>query len=142
MTAGDIWSENGISLFGMTSYRICKDWQYHENLLCAFGFSDVSHTGDNIKQATGKILFERWGIGTSAETSFERIHGCTPDEGANMLKGWEGIEGGGCVCHREATCLRHALALPEVNKLVNRIKGIANHFNRSDKVTCFCAVVG
>ena len=83
-----------------------------------------------------------WDIGTTGETAFERIHGCTPDGGANMLKGWEGIEGGGCVCHREATCLRHALALPEVNKLVNRIKGIANHFNRSDKVTCFCAAVG
>jgi hypothetical protein len=87
-------------------------------------------------------LFERWGIGTSVETAFERIHGCTPDEGANMLKGWEGIEGGGCVCHREATCLRHALALPEVNKLVNKIKGIANHFNRSDKVIYLCSKVG
>ena len=102
MTAGDIWSEDGISLLGMTSYRICKDWQYQKKLLCAFGFSDVSHTGDNIKHATCKILFERWDIGTTGETAFERIHGCTPDGGANMLKGWEGIEGGGCVCHREA----------------------------------------
>ena len=37
---------------------------------------------------------------------------------------------------------RHALTLPEVNKLVNKIKGIANHFNWSDKVIYLCSKVG
>lgn len=131
---GDIWSENGCSLFGVTGYYICADWKYHEVLLCALKFDDVSHTGENIRSATCKVLHERWGIGTTMETCFERIHGCTPDEGSNMLKGWEGMEGSGCVCHRQSTCLRHALNVNDVALLIKKIKGIASHFNRSDKV--------
>lgn len=102
----------------------------------------MAHTGDNIKAMTQKILFERWGIGTSPETSFSRIHGCTPDEGSNMLKAWNEIEGSGCYCHRESTCLKHALAVPEVARLVSKIRGIAAHFSRSDKVNgCLLSVI-
>jgi hypothetical protein len=139
---GDIWSENGISLFCITGYRICKDFLFHEDLLCAEKFSEVAHTGENIRKMTCQQLHDKWGIGTSPETALDRIHGCTPDEGANMLKGWEGMEGGGCVCHRQQTCLKHALAVPEVSLLVKKVKGICGHFNRSDKViiaACSCS---
>ena len=135
-TVGDIWSENGCSLLGLTSYRICRDWVFHEDLLAAIDFSNVAHTGENIKEATQKILHDRWKIGSSLETAMGRIHACTPDEGSSMLKAWEGMEGSGCMCHRQSTCLKHALNHPEVISFVKQIKGIASHFNRSDKVFC------
>ena len=68
----------------------------------------------------------------------ERVHGCTPDEGSNMLKGWRIFEGSGCVCHRAQSSLRVALSGDEdVQSLISKIKGIVAHFHRSVKVHAF-----
>ena len=107
--AGDIWSENSISLFAIMGYWIDRNWQLNEKLLYIEGFSNEAHTGDNIKARTLKGLHERWGIGNKPEDVPDRVHGSTPDEGSNILKAWKMFEGAPCVCHRGQSALRTAL---------------------------------
>jgi hypothetical protein len=53
---GDIWGENGISMFALTGYWIGSDWKFHEVLLHCAPFSKDAHTGDAIKKLTLDIL--------------------------------------------------------------------------------------
>ena len=63
------------------------------------------------------------------------MHGCTPDEGSNMLKAWKVFEGAGCVCHRANNCLHAALKEESVAHVIKSVKGICAHFHRSVKVS-------
>jgi hypothetical protein len=64
-----------------------------ERLLLAMPFSKEAHTGDVIKQKTLEGLHKKWRIGDNPDDVPNRVHGCTPDEGSNMLKGWNMFEG-------------------------------------------------
>jgi hypothetical protein len=90
-----------------------------------------------------KELHEKCGIGMSPGDVANRVHGCTPDEGSNMLLGWNIFEGAGCVCHRMCRCLVYCLEDFEVAPIVKKVKGICAHFHRSQKVCtlllCYCA---
>ena len=135
-TAGDIWSENGISLFAIIGYWIDGNWQMNERLLLADGFSTDAHSGEEIRERTLEGLHQRWGIAESPDMVPFRVHGSTPDEGANMLKAWQMFEGGACVCHRAQSALRNALKVDHrVVALVKKVKGIVAHFHRSNKVS-------
>ena len=92
---GDIWGENGISIFVVTAYWICPPpvLRMKERLLLALCFTKDQHTGDIIRQKTLEGLHNKWKIGDSPEDVPQRVHGCTPDEGSNMLKGWDVFEG-------------------------------------------------
>ena len=105
------------------------------------GLGDMAHTGEVIRKLTYDGLL-KIGIGNPKE--YEDIplyiHMCTPDEGSNMLKAWKSIEGAGCVCHRQQTCLGKAMSCASIQPLLKKIKGICAHFHRSNKVslTFFC----
>lgn len=92
---GDIWSENGKSVFVVTGYCITRPplMRLQERLLLAISFTKDAHTGDNIKQKALEGLHKKWRIVDSPEDVSNRVHGCTPDEGSNMLKGWNMFEG-------------------------------------------------
>ena len=111
--AGDIWGENGISIFGITVYFINKDFQLVERLVQAIPFGSQQHTGVNIERASKKALAEMH-IGAFKEgevaaqgqlapvledTVSESIHTKVSDKGSNMVKGWDGFEGGVCAMH-------------------------------------------
>ncbi len=98
------------------------------------GFSEVAHTGDEIRATTLKELHEKCGIGMNPGDVVNRVHGCTPDEGSNMLLDWKIFEGVGCVCHRMCRCLVYALDHFEVAAIVKKVKGICAYFHRSQKV--------
>ena len=93
--AGDIWSENGISVFAVTGYWISGGHmlKLRERLLICIPFTKDSHTGENIKKLTLEGLHKKWGIGQTVEDVPDRVHGCTPDAGSNMLAGWNIFEG-------------------------------------------------
>jgi len=55
-----------------------------------------------------------------------------------MLKGWEGFEGAGCVCHREQNCLGKSLEINDIKPIISKIKGVCAHFHRSHKVILCC----
>ena len=68
----------------------------------------------------------------------DHVHGCTPDEGANMLSAWRIFEGAGCVCHRSLNCLKAAVEVNDHAKAVfEKVRGIVAHFHRSTKVLLY-----
>jgi uncharacterized protein YmfQ (DUF2313 family) len=96
------------------------------------------------------VIHVEFGVASALELVSNHIHGCTPDEGSNMLKAWKIFEGAGCVCHMAQTTLKTTVSrVNEAMALVNSIKGIVAHFHRSIKVkllhSCkyyvYCAVV-
>ena len=115
---GDIWSENGACLFAVLLHYIDEDFKLQQQLAICIPFSDVAHTGANIKKATYEGL-HKCGLGDSPEDVPTNIHVATPDEDSNMVKAWEEFEGAGCVCHRQQNCLKSALEDPTVALLVN-----------------------
>ena len=130
---GDIWSENGISLFAVLVHFIDSKWEYHARLAICKGLSDSAHTGEVISDITNKGLLDI-GLGDDDTLVQDCIHSCTPDEGSNMLKGWKDYEGAGCVCHRQQNCLGTCLDIGDIKSIISKIKGICAHFHRSHKV--------
>ena len=105
----------------------------NEKLLICEPFSNLDHTGDNIKDVTLQGLVDM-GVSQDKNDVWNHVHGCTPDEGANMLKAWKIFEGAGCVCHRANNCLMKALQDESMSLLVGKVKAICSHFHRSVKV--------
>jgi hypothetical protein len=132
-TLGDIWSENGISLYAVMLHYIDYDWVLHTRLAFAKGLGDLAHTGENIKALTYQGLLNV-GIGTDVSDVKDHIHMSTSDEGSNMRKAWEELEGSGCVCHREQNCLGSTISIDSIKPLLKKIKELCAHFHRSDKV--------
>jgi hypothetical protein len=130
-----------MSIFVVTGYWITPPpvLRMKERLLLALCFTKDQHTGEVIREKTLDGLHTKWKIGKSPEEVPTRVHGCTPDEGSNMLKGWDVFEGAGCVCHRAQSCLRVALDKDEspAGPVVRKVKGICAHFHRSTKVIHF-----
>ena len=81
---GDIWGENGISLFAVIVHFIDKDWILNTKLAICKGMGLVAHTGVTINEMTYEGLHSM-GIGESKESVPTYIHTSTPDEGSNML---------------------------------------------------------
>jgi hypothetical protein len=54
--AGDIWSENGISMFALTGYWIDPTWKFREVLLHCAPITTQAHTGAVIEKLTLDIL--------------------------------------------------------------------------------------
>jgi hypothetical protein len=110
VTLGDIWSENGISIFLTVIHYIDSDWLMQNRLGICKGLGDMAHTGEVTRKLTYDGLL-KIGIGNPKE--YEDlplyIHMCTPYEGSNMLNAWKSIEGTGCVCHRQQTRLGNAM---------------------------------
>lgn len=130
---GDIWSENGDSILVVMGYWIDCNFIMNEKLLVCQPFSASEHTGDNIRRVTLQGLVDM-GIANNTNEVADHVHGCTPDEGSNMLKAWKIFEGAGCVCHRANNCLQDALKEDGISFLIGKVKGICAHFHRSIKV--------
>jgi len=101
----------------------------------------MAHKGEVIRKLTYDGLL-KIGIGNPKEYEDVPlyIHMCTPDEWSNMLKAWKSIEGAGCVCHSQQTCLRKAMSCSSIQSLLKKLKWICTHFHMSNKVsfTCHC----
>jgi hypothetical protein len=83
---------------------VLDNWELKVQLVGALPFSDVSHTGHNIEEATKNALALA-GVGNydedeDVDTVYRSVHTKTSDGGANMKKAWKGMEGGICVCHQ------------------------------------------
>ena len=115
-------------------YWIDSNFHMNERLLVCYPFSDCQHTSDEIQHITLQGLVDM-GISESVGDVWEHIHGCTPDEGSNILKAWRIFEGSGCVCHRANNCLKDAIKEGDVCDVVKKVKAVCSHFHRSVKVS-------
>ncbi|KAK3273462.1 hypothetical protein CYMTET_18297 [Cymbomonas tetramitiformis] len=65
---GDVWSQGGISIFGILVYWLDDEFVLHERLLAALPFSSVSHTADELEKAA-KLACAEFGIGKFVEAA-------------------------------------------------------------------------
>ena len=105
--AGDIWSSHGISLFGMCQYDMTDDWEIRELLLAASPFS-TRHTGDAIDAKTREACVD---AGLPHDV-FTGLFFPVSDNGANMVKGWEGFGRGPCTVHTGQLSVKVSRAPP------------------------------
>jgi hypothetical protein len=95
---GDMWSENGLSLFAVLVKFIDKNWEMNTRLAICKRMVTMDHTGDSIRYLTYSGLVSV-GLCETIEEVPGNIHMCTLDEGRNMLAAWREMEGASCVCH-------------------------------------------
>ncbi|KAK3243662.1 hypothetical protein CYMTET_46696 [Cymbomonas tetramitiformis] len=95
--AGDVWSEGGVSIFGILTDWLDTEMRYHEKLLAAIPFIAVRHTDDEILLAT-KRACSKMGIGSFVESpnEFEVIdtvttcvHSTASESASNIVCGWK-----------------------------------------------------
>ena len=72
-----------------------KDWEIAEHFLEATPFGGVRHTGDAIDEVTRKACVD----GGLPHDVFSGVFFPVSDNGANMVKGWEGFGRGPCCVH-------------------------------------------
>ena len=97
--AGDIWSDRGCSLLGITLYAISASWKLEELLVAATPFGATRHRGEAIDTLTLEALQAcnlKW---SASATVYESVFRKVSDNGSNMKKGWSGFEGGFCADH-------------------------------------------
>ncbi|KAK3245227.1 hypothetical protein CYMTET_45194 [Cymbomonas tetramitiformis] len=135
--AGDIWSQGGISIFGILVYWLDSDFQLHEHLLTAIPFSKVRHTGSELESAT-KIACVDMGLGEysddvddSVDTVSDHIHATCSDNASNIISGWQCFDGHECGDHTTALIVHALLDEPQVKKVFNKLRGMTTHFSHS-----------
>jgi hypothetical protein len=89
--AGDIWSDRGVSLFGMCQYHTSEDWTIKEHVLAASPFSE-RHTADAIAQKTVAACVDA-GLSNNLRSS---VFFPVSDNAANMVAGWAAFGRGPC----------------------------------------------
>eukprot|EP00731_Ephydatia_muelleri_P001936 Em0001g1936a len=82
--AGDLWSDNGMALFGICGHGITSNWDMKTVLLAASPCGHERHTGEYIEAQT-KTLLARIGIEYTPECVFKRV--C--DNGSIMVLAWD-----------------------------------------------------
>ncbi|KAK3267269.1 La ribonucleoprotein [Cymbomonas tetramitiformis] len=141
---GDIWSQGGISVFGILVYWLDKNFVYHERLLAAIPFSDVRHTGSELERAT-KVACASFGIGeyrrdaaddddvvtVLEDTVSDFIHATCSDNASNIVNGWRCFDGHECCDHTIALIVKAYLDHPRVRKVFMKLRGMTMHFNHS-----------
>ena len=131
--AGDIWSENGVSLFAVMLHFIDDKFELNSRLGICKGLGMTAHSGDNIRKLTLEGLVSV-GVADDIDNIADYVHLSTTDEGSNMQAAWLVFAGASCVYHREQNCLGAALKCPAIIPVVKKVKSICAHFHRSDKV--------
>ena len=126
-----MWAEGSVSLLGINEYFISAEWVLEERLLSAEPF-EGSHTGDAI-EAKSVAAIKAAGIGADLKEEddiYTEIFHCVSDNGANIVKGWSGFDGGFCAAHTAELAVNTFLDDDAVKPTVKKIKGICS--------TCKC----
>jgi hypothetical protein len=111
--SGDLWSSHGTALFGIIIHGITKDWEMKELLAGAVPARLDSHTGEWVVEQTEEALGK---IGLTLDD----IHRALRDNGANMVKGWGGLNDSGCKCHTTALSTGCYTGHEDVSNLISK----------------------
>ena len=134
--SGDLWSKNGMTLFGTLSHFILhkeredtkpwKKWVMIERLTGAIPCSDVHHTGEYI--ASVSALEWQKVVITSA---IDQVFVAKSDRGSNMLKGWEDYFQAPCCDHLLETDLKAYLSEPRIQTMLAKGRGQVGYLHSS-----------
>ena len=122
--AGDIWSDRGVSLFGMCEYYISDEWEILELVLAAKSFSE-RHTAENIEKVTSEACVE---AGLSADVK-STVFLPISDNAANMIAGWSKFGRGPCCVHTGQLSVHIFLEHPRIKPTRTKERGITTHFS-------------
>ncbi|KAK3256532.1 hypothetical protein CYMTET_34337 [Cymbomonas tetramitiformis] len=138
--AGDIWSEGGISIFGVLTYWIDVEFTLFERLVSAIPFSAVRHTASEIQSATKKacsdmhigLYREDLALGDGVDTVDESVHCTISDNASNIISGWDCFfDGYECCNHTLALIVKAFLEHPDIQGVFKKLRGMTTHFNHS-----------
>eukprot|EP00854_Cymbomonas_tetramitiformis_P026457 gene26457-biopygen27397 len=120
---GDIWSQGGISIFGILVYWLDESFEVHEGLLGALPFSSVRHTALELEKATKEACAD-FGIGEynalvedHVDTVPDAIHATVSNNASNIVSGWESFDGHECCDHTLALIVHSFLGQTNVKKV-------------------------
>lgn len=125
--AGDIWSDRGVSLFGICQYHIDDGWNIIELVTAASPFSKERHTHDAIDEKTKDACAL---AGFPADV-LSGVFCAVSDNGANMVKGWDGFGRAPCCVHKVQLSVKLFLSHGDIAPLRVKQKGIVSHFSFS-----------
>ena len=123
--AGDIWSDRGVSLFGMCQYHTSEDWTIKEHVLAASPFSE-RHTADAIAQKTVAACVDA-GLSNNLRSS---VFFPVSDNAANMVAGWAAFGRGPCAVHTGQLSVHVFLSHPRIAPTRTKQRGITTHFSQ------------
>jgi hypothetical protein len=130
--SGDIWSDQTISLLGITEYFINREWEFCELLVSAEPFSKERHTGDKIDEKSVAALAEAGiPIKDGTDIDYGAVWLALSDNGSNMKKGWRGFDQGFCAAHGTEREVLKLYTRAGVKELIAKPKGISTHFHHS-----------
>ena len=119
--AGDVWSQSGVSLFGMLAYYYA-DGCIQEELLEALPLGDISHTGVNLGTKSKEVL-AKYNIGTFSaneesgevtDTVAAHVQNAVCDNASNMLLAWCDMELVECSAHTMQLTVKVGLETPGI----------------------------
>ena len=122
--AGDLWSDNGMALFGICGHGITSNWEMKTVLLAASPCGHERHTGEYIEAQT-KTLLARVGIEYTPECVFKRVR----DNGSNMVLAWD--KDGAVPCFDHTLELSVKKFADELETTLSKVRGLVGHFNHS-----------
>ena len=117
--AGDLWSYNGMAIYGICGHGITRNWEMKIVVLAA-SCGHERHTGEYML-----TLLARVGIESTSDSVFKRV--C--DNGSNMVLAWDKD---GAI-----PCIDHTLELSvkkfpdELETTLCKVGGLVGHFNHS-----------
>ena len=129
--AGDIWSDGGCSLMGVSFYGINSAWKLGEWLVAATPFGSTRHTGEAIDAITIAALKRQGVKWREGGTVYEAVHSKVSDNASNMAKGWAGFDGGFCADHTLELSVKVFTGASGIKETFSRDKGIVGYFHRS-----------
>lgn len=135
--AGDIWSDNGVSVLGICEYYMKDDWTIHELVLAASPFSE-RHTAEAIAKKTTEACITA-GLSNDVKST---VFVAVSDNGANMVAGWAGFGRTPCVVHTGQLSVHFFLGHTHIQPTRAKSRGITSHFSFSTGVDGLGALKG
>ncbi|XP_045451574.1 E3 SUMO-protein ligase ZBED1-like [Melitaea cinxia] len=126
--AVDSWTSRTMQPYiAITGHFINKTTLDFKSILLQCSLLDGTHTGENIAQAISSAICE-WNL-------TDKINFFVTDNAPNMLSAANilGYSHYGCFAHTINLIAKNALALPDVDSAIVKIKKIVAHFKRSSQ---------
>ena len=136
--SGDLWSKNGLALFGLVSHGIRRTevnapgstmkviWEMSEKLAGAVPCSEDRHTGLCI----GEISDEAW-VSSGLNKPIQQIFARVSDNGSNILKGWQDGFQTPCTDHIMDLSVNLFTQHPQIAATLEKGRGLVGYFNSS-----------
>jgi hypothetical protein len=126
----DTWTSNANKIYiTVTEHHIDKTWNMNSNVLVTREMPE-RHTADNLADKLKSIVSEFHLCGKITDVVHDNARNMV--SAGNKCPDWDDA---GCFAHTLQLCIKPALELPSVSKLISRARKLVGHFKHSTTVT-------